>query len=257
VLLGEDRSQLEEWEAAIKDFLATELALELNSKARRLQPVSNGVNFLGYIIQADYLLVRKRVIGNLHQKLKRFEKKLVKTENGHRIYSFDRELLGDLFATVASYLGHFKHANSFKLVKAIWQRYSFLSRYFLLDFSGMKLHRKSVVPGNLRTVKQQYGYFQKLFADDIIFFQVGRFFEFYHSSNKEVAELLNLAPLKSNKRDARFGFPVHFMLKYLHQALSNAINVMVVLEGEYLARIKERKIWRRYEYESGKIYKPL
>jgi hypothetical protein len=47
------------------------------------------------------------------------------------------------------------------------------------------------------------------------------------------------------------------MQKYLHQALSNAINVMVVLEGEYLARIKERKIWRRYEYESGKIYEPL
>ncbi|MEA2083534.1 MAG: hypothetical protein U9O82_04700 [Thermodesulfobacteriota bacterium] len=65
VLLSDNREQLQAWEAAIRDFLVIDLALNFNKKARRLQPVNNGVNFLGYIIRADYLLVRKRVIGNL------------------------------------------------------------------------------------------------------------------------------------------------------------------------------------------------
>lgn len=253
VLLSDNRGQLKAWESSIKNFLIIELALNLNKKARRLQPVSNGVNFLGYIIRADYQLVRKRVIGNLRQKIKRFEQKLVKTEDSCRVYSFDRELLDDLFATFASYLGHFKHANSFKLIKSIWRRYTFLSRYFNMDFSSMKLYRKFIVPGNLTTVRRQYEYFQKLFAGDIIFFQVGRFFEFYQNSSNKVAELLDLAPLKENQRHARFGFPINFMQKYLYQALSNGKSVMVILEGDYLAKIKERKIWRRYEGESDKI----
>ncbi|MEA2083535.1 MAG: hypothetical protein U9O82_04705 [Thermodesulfobacteriota bacterium] len=110
-----------------------------------------------------------------------------------------------------------------------------------------------MVSANLTTVRKQYAYFQKLFADDVIFLQVGRFFEFYHNSSKKIAELLGLAHLKVNQRDARFGFPVNFMQKYLQKTLRHSKSVMVILEGEYVARIKERKIWRRYECESGRI----
>lgn len=255
VLLSDDRAQLEEWEQKIKIFLANSLALDLNSKARKLRPVSNGVNFLGYIIRGDYLLVRRRVIGNLREKLAAYDKILVSAEGKWRIYDFDRGELDNLFATFTSYLGHFKHADSFKLVKAVWQRHSFLSRYFKLDFDNMKIQRKYVVPGNFQTVRKQYGYFQKLFAGDIIFFQVGRFFEFYHDSSKRVAELLNLAPLKQNRRNTRFGFPVRYMIRYLRQALDNGKNVLVILEESYLTKIKERKIWRRYECNSVKIGK--
>ena len=141
VLLSEDRTQLEKWEQKIKIFLANSLALDLNSTARKLQPVSNGVNFLGYIIRADYLLVRKRVIGNLRDKLASYEKVLVSEDGRWRVYDFDREELDSLFAALTSYLGHFRHADSFKLVKAIWQRHSFLSRYFKLDLKNMKLQR--------------------------------------------------------------------------------------------------------------------
>lgn len=247
VLLSDDRAQLEEWEQKIKIFLTNSLALDLNSKARKLQPVSNGVNFLGYIIRGDYLLVRRRVIGNLREKLLAYDKILVSAEGEWRIYDFDREKLDNLFATFTSYLGHFKHADSFKLVKAVWQRHSFLSRYFKLDFDNMKIQRKYVVPGNFRTVRQQYGYFQKMFAGDIVFFQVGRFFEFYHGASKQIAGLLNLSPLKKNRRDARYGFPAKKMVRYLRHALDTDKSVVVVMEGKYLTGIKERGVCRRYE----------
>jgi hypothetical protein len=253
VLLSDDRAQLEEWEQEIQIFLANSLALDLNSKARNLQPVSNGVNFLGYIIRGDYLLVRRRVIGNLREKLAAYDKILVSAEGEWRIYDFDREEPGNLFATFTSYLGHFKHADSFKLIKAVWQRHSFLSRYFKLDFDNIKIQRKYVVPGNFRTVRQQYGYFQKMFAGDIVFFQVGRFFEFYYGASKQVAGLLNLSPLKKNRRDARCGFPVRYLIRYLRRALDNGKSVVVVLEGKYLTKIKKREIWRRYECNSVKI----
>lgn len=253
VLLADNRDQLKEWEQAIRDFLKIELALKLNSKARKLQPVSNGINFLGYIVRRDYLLIRRRVIGNLREKLAAYEKKLVLEDGRWRVYDFDREELENLFATLTSYLGHFRHADSFKLVKAIWQRYSFLSRYFKLDLKNIKLQRKYVVPDNFRTVRQQYGYFQNMFAGDIIFFQVGRFFEFYQAPSKQIAGLLNLYPLKENRRDARYGFPVRYLIRYLQRALDNGKSVLVILEGKYLTKIKERKIWRRYECNSVKI----
>jgi RNA-directed DNA polymerase len=247
VLLADNRTLLQEWEDVIKNFLTTELALKLNSKARKLQPVNNGVNFLGYIVRGDYLLVRKRVIGNLREKLAAYDKILVSEKGEWRIYNFDQGELNNVFATFTSYLGHFKHADSFKLVMAVWQRYSFLSRYFKLDLDNMKIQRKYVVPGNFRMVRQQYGYFQKMFAEDIVFFQVGRFFEFYHAASKQIAGLLNLYPLKKNCRDARYGFPVRYLIRYLRRALDNGKSVVVILEGKYLTKIKERKIWRRYE----------
>ena len=43
------------------------------------------------------------------------------------------------------------------------------------------------------------------------------------------------------------------MIYYLRMALDNGKNVVVVLEGKYLTKIKERKIWRRYERNSVKV----
>lgn len=116
----------------MRRFLHENLALTLNPKARRLQPVSNGVNFLGYIVRADYLLVRRRVVGNLREKLAAYEKKLVFVEGEWRVYDFNREELDNLFATFTSYLGHCKHADSFRLVRSIWRQFDFRNTGTLL-----------------------------------------------------------------------------------------------------------------------------
>ena len=247
VLLSDNRKQLEEWETAIKRFLAAELALELNSNARKLQPVSNGINFLGYIVRRNYLLVRRRVIGNLQEKLAAYEKILVSDAGNCRIYDYDQDMLDRLYATFTSYLGHCKHANSFKLVRSVWLKFDFLYRYFELDMESMKIRRRYLSPTNPRTVRGQYGYYQKVFAGDLIFLQVGRYVEFYHGQSKIIAELLALGPLKKNRRQARYGFPVSRLRHYRQLALSKGKNVVVIFEGRYISKIKERKIWRRYE----------
>ena len=64
VLLSHDPEELREWRERIAGFLRDRLVLELNPHRERLRPVSDGIDFLGYIVRRDYLLVRRRVVNN-------------------------------------------------------------------------------------------------------------------------------------------------------------------------------------------------
>jgi retron-type reverse transcriptase len=102
VILGEREEELASLRDQIQVFLADRLNLILHPKRRKLLPISNGIDFLGYIVRPKYILVRRRVVNNLKEKLRQF----------HR--SKDKNL-SELKTTVASYLGHFKWANSYRL----------------------------------------------------------------------------------------------------------------------------------------------
>ncbi|MDP2928482.1 MAG: reverse transcriptase/maturase family protein [Candidatus Omnitrophota bacterium] len=72
VLLSDNINTLIKWRQDIETFLAEKLLLRLHPNRRKLQPISNGIDFLGYIIRRDYILVRRRVINNLKSRLRRF-----------------------------------------------------------------------------------------------------------------------------------------------------------------------------------------
>ncbi|MEN8133096.1 MAG: reverse transcriptase/maturase family protein [Pseudomonadota bacterium] len=132
VLLSHDQQQLVDWRDQIKGFLRDELRLVLNDR-QRLAPVSNGIDFLGYIVRRDYRLVRRRVVGHLKAKLKVFEAQLVSIAQGVCCYRFDEVVLDRLAAVLSSYLGHFKLASTWNLWRSIWRQFEFLSRYFAFD----------------------------------------------------------------------------------------------------------------------------
>jgi len=102
VLLSRDPLELRFWQAQIKAFLTDRLSLCLHPQRRKLQPISNGIDFMGYIIRPGYILVRRRVVNNLKAKIR--ELRLVP------------EKLRD---SLVSYLGHFKWANSYRLTQRI------------------------------------------------------------------------------------------------------------------------------------------
>ena len=77
VLLSAEREELAGWLTEIEDFLRHQLRLELNERTK-LRPVSDGIDFLGYIVRPDYLLVRRRVVGNLRGRLERAEARLLR-----------------------------------------------------------------------------------------------------------------------------------------------------------------------------------
>ena len=103
VILSKDASELSAWHARIEELLSNRLKLRLHPKRRKLAPISNGIDFLGYITRPGYVLVRRRVVNNLKAKLKELHACPEKLKN-----------------SIASYLGHFKWANSYRLTKKLF-----------------------------------------------------------------------------------------------------------------------------------------
>ena len=69
--------------------------------------MSRGIDFLGYFIKPDYTLVRRKVVSRFKDKMYRLENPDIK----------------ELLATANSYFGHFIHANSYRLRKAVYEKY--------------------------------------------------------------------------------------------------------------------------------------
>jgi retron-type reverse transcriptase len=111
VLLDNSRERLAKWMEEISRFLESELRLKLNPRQTKLQPVSNGIDFVGYIVRRDYILVRRRVVNNMDRKFRRFER--------HGFKDLNYERLEELRSSLQSYLGHFRWANSYRLVEEL------------------------------------------------------------------------------------------------------------------------------------------
>lgn len=253
VLLSRDREQLSGWRDQIATFLRERLKLVLNPTRQRLQPVSNGIDWLGYIVRQDYLLVRRRVVHHLRRKIEAFQSRLVTERSGFRRYAFDQAILDRLAAMLASYLGHFKLANTYRpayrLCDSLWKRHPFLSQYMTVNPKNGKLERRWPFPLGFRTVARQYGYYRWRFAGDILLFQVGRFFEFYQARDQEVAGLLGLKLLGCHTRGVRYGFPVRLRNWALRRLLRLNRSVVLILEreGPCLTPVKPR--WPDYRFE--------
>jgi hypothetical protein len=108
VLIENDIEKLKKQRNRIDNFLIEKLRLKLNSKKTKIQSVEKGINFLGYFIKKDYILVRKRVVNNFRLKLK----KIIESRNLNK----------EAISIINSYFGHFRHADSFNLRKSIYRK---------------------------------------------------------------------------------------------------------------------------------------
>lgn len=106
VLVSQDKNELLHWKEDIQGFLKNRLKLTLHPRRQKLQSVSDGVDFLGYIIRPNYILVRRRVVSNLKQKIREFQCSPNKDIQKYK-------------ATWMSYFGHFQHANSYRLIQGL------------------------------------------------------------------------------------------------------------------------------------------
>lgn len=106
--------------------------LQLTLKAvSEPKPISMGADFLGYIIYPHHRLVRRRVVGHCWEKLHYFQAQLVSGSvvKGYWI-TLKADIAEQLRATLASYCGHFKHANSYHLQQQLWQAFPWLTVLF-------------------------------------------------------------------------------------------------------------------------------
>ncbi|KXJ45850.1 RNA-directed DNA polymerase [Marinobacter sp. Hex_13] len=121
VLVHHDREQLARWQSEIEDFIARELRLRLKPDIR-LRPLSDGIDFLGYIVRPSHTLVRKRVLSHARRAFAEWEQKHIKDG---QISATPHEFRA-IQAIAASYEGHFRHANSSRLQASLKKRFPWL-----------------------------------------------------------------------------------------------------------------------------------
>ena len=249
VLLSERREQLQEWQARIASYLDESLGLVLNAPRTRLQPVGSGIDFLGYIVRHDYRLVRRRVVGNLFDCLNRFARRFVFETDGITRVMFNRSALERLHAVLTSYHGHFLHADAYGLWQSLARRFGFLYWLFRHDPATQKLLPRYGVPAAAQRVSTQYLAIRAAYPEAVVFFQVGRYIEFYAASGDAVCERMGLRRMHSNRRGARYGFPLDRAARCTRRLLDEGVPVVRVVESERpnTSRIKSREIgWLDY-----------
>lgn len=106
VILNTSAKKLENYIKRIDGFLQKNLLLQLHLEKTFIKKIEEGIDFLGYVVRPDYILVRKGVVKNFKKRWGEAEGKLKKGE------CLDQGLLQAAFN---SYFAHFNHANSFRL----------------------------------------------------------------------------------------------------------------------------------------------
>ena len=153
VIMHEDKEQLRTWLSKIKKFLAERLQVTLKNEVK-VAPLSNGINFLGYVQHIFYRLVRRRVINNFRNKLRDLENIIrvemrpdashlriprffsgdvsgnVSTQNTNKISVLSFEALTKLRSVLTSYLAYSSKANSFGIVIKTLHLHQWLKQFF-------------------------------------------------------------------------------------------------------------------------------
>jgi len=110
-LVHDDKAQLWEWRDEIEAFLADRLHLRLHPDKQVLAPVDCGVKYLGYWVYRDHIRVLARNVRRVYRRLRQME-----------AGTFE----GDARASISSWVGYSKHADTYGLNCQIAERHPFL-----------------------------------------------------------------------------------------------------------------------------------
>lgn len=113
-MFGNDKGELWEAHRAAEKYLGAE-RLRLKSGASMLYPVEQGVNYLGYKVFPDHRLVRYETVVRYRRRLKRLQ----------RGYFTGKLALSDVRASAQSWIGHVKHADSWRLRERLFKEIRF------------------------------------------------------------------------------------------------------------------------------------
>ena len=105
VILAEDKKYLHKVKEEIIKFLYDQLYLIVNPKKVRIFPTDNGIDFLGYVIFKDHILLCS---GNVRKFRKKYRKLLKKVQEG-------RISEEKAWQSVQSWIAHAKQADTYRL----------------------------------------------------------------------------------------------------------------------------------------------
>lgn len=122
VLLGNSKNELRMQMITVGKFAKECLHLRMHPGKQYIRPSSDGIDFLGYVVRADYILMRRRVVGNWRYKLDN-QKMLRNFEQTYEIAQTESPSLKRAQNLFNSYHAHAKWGNCRTLVKKISKQY--------------------------------------------------------------------------------------------------------------------------------------
>ena len=147
VLFHHDREQLAAWRDQIEVFLHDRLGLRLKAE-QKLCRLTDGLDFLGYVIYPTHTLARRRVVAHLQQALAEWEGRHVQ----HGTVRATPADLRQISARVASFGGHLRHANAHRLMAGVhtrnpWLRTAAKPRKFSARHEGRRIKLRIITNG--------------------------------------------------------------------------------------------------------------
>lgn len=110
IILGNDKLQLRYWKEQIGEFLETELELNLNNKTC-IRPIGQGIEFVGYRVWADKVVVQKSTTLRIKRSL-----------NGIRkLYAEGKMSFEKVTETFRCYIGMLQHTDSQALIDKLYE----------------------------------------------------------------------------------------------------------------------------------------
>ncbi len=121
IILSDNKGDLMRWRHAIDDFLVARLKLVLHPKKQKIQRISSGIDFIGFITKLSHRLIRRRVVRSLKGKLDAIDR------THEQIFE---EEMGYVQSMINSYFGQFQHARTFGLRTDLWcKRFGKLEKF--------------------------------------------------------------------------------------------------------------------------------
>ena len=115
LVLSEDMAYLENLLPEIVSFLGDNLSVKIHEEKTKIQKISWGIDFLGYIAFNKYKLVRTKTKRRI---IKKFKRKLIECSQGHISKN-------SLSQSLQSYLGFLYHANTHKIQRCFKNQFYF------------------------------------------------------------------------------------------------------------------------------------
>jgi hypothetical protein len=112
IILAGNKRELQRKKIEIEKFMLKNLDMSLSHKKTKISKLEHGIDFLGYFIKPNYMLVRRRVVKKLRMRIGQIMENYAKTKNTKEILE-----------TVNSYFGHFAWAASYGLRKNIFDNH--------------------------------------------------------------------------------------------------------------------------------------
>jgi retron-type reverse transcriptase len=243
ILVHEDPAQLLAWREEIQAFLAERLRLSLTDPVAPPRPIGNGVDFLGYIVRPDYLLVRRRVVSRLKARLAGYEARLVRRLPGWVVFTHEAATLGELRASWASSLAHVKMAQSYRLRQALLRRGWWLAHFFTVE-DGLLRPREPGAVGS-PSLKSQYDAVAHTYHEALVACQVGCFYEWYDAAAELVMRRLGLNSVARPRRgvNCQCGVPLYLWGRTLSSLLTLRLPLCIVREtAESLGAVNTRRV---------------